>query len=155
MKKVLEIIQKKSSIDALIALIYFIIVGLLKWRLGIVAIPAFFFFTGGVLGMYFLELAEELFHLYPSPFRSIVFAAGLVLVSLFVITSTTSMLGAGLVLSLSLTVILWQWHEWQKSGNLNQWYVMISGPAGISLQQIILTGFILLFFIETFLFLRS
>ncbi len=153
MKKILDIIQKKPSIDAFISLIYFVIIGLLKWRLSPSA-PTLFFFTGAVLGIYFLEIAEEIFNLKPSPFRSIVFAVGLVLVSFFVITSTASMLGAGLVLSLSLTLILWQVKEWRTVGNLNQWYIMISGPVAHNAQRLILAGFIIIFLIETFLFLR-
>lgn len=153
MKKILDIIQKKTPIDAFISLIYFVIVGLLKWRL-MPQPTTLYFFTGAAIGIYFLEIAEELFHLEPSPFRSIVFGVGLVIVSLFVITSTASMLGAGLVLSLSLSLILWQWHEWQKAGNLNSWYIMISSPVTFDLQRLIFAGFTVLLLIETFLFLR-
>ncbi len=153
MNRILAVIQKKSTTEALVSLVYFVMIGLFKWQLSPSA-PTLFFFTGAVLGIYFLEIAEEFFNLTPSPFRSIVFAAGLVLVSLFVITSTASMLGMGLVLSLSLTLLLWQVKEWRTAGNLNQWYVMISGPVAHTIQRLILAGFALVFFIETFLFLR-
>lgn len=153
MQKILASIQKKSPVEAFISLIYFVVVGLFKWQLS-PSVPTLFFFTGAVLGIYFLEISEEFFHLSPSPFRSVPFAVGLVLVSFFVITSTASMLGAGLVLSLSLTLILWQVIEWRASGNLNQWYIMISGVVVHDMQRLILAGFVIIFFVETFLFLR-
>ncbi len=153
MRKILSIIQKKSSIEALVALVYFLIVGFMKWRIN-PSIPTLLFFTGGVLGMYLLDIAEAFFHLSPSPFRSIVFTSGFILVSLFVITSTASMLGAGLVLSLFLTLIMWQINEWRTQGNLNRWYIMISGSLSYDMQRLVLAGFIIVFFAETFIFLR-
>ncbi len=153
MYRILQIIQKKSSTEALISLVFFLIVGFAKWRLA-PSIPTLLFFAGGVLGIYFLELAEEFFRLSPSPFRSIVFVAGFVLVSLFVITSTASSTGMGLVLSIYLTLILWQIREWRTSGNLNQWYIMLSSPLSFDMQRIVLAGLVILFFVETFLFLR-
>ncbi|MBI2405172.1 hypothetical protein HYV22_03270 [Candidatus Gottesmanbacteria bacterium] len=153
MKNIIHIIQKKSSREALISLIYFLIVGFLKWRLS-PSFPTLLFFTGGMVGMYLLDSAEEFFHLTPSPFRSIVFVIGFALVSFFVVTSTGSMVGVGLVLSLSLTLILWQVSEWRAASNLNRWYVMIAGPVSYNVQRWILIAFILLFLVETFLFLR-
>lgn len=153
MKNIIHIIQRKSSTEALTTLTYFLIVGFLKWRLS-PSFPTLLFFTGGMVGMYLLDIAEEFFHLTPSPFRSIVFVVGLVLVSFFVVTSTGSMVGAGLVLSLSLTLMLWQIAEWRVASNLDRWYVMIAGPVSHAIQRWIFIGFILLFLVETFLFLR-
>lgn len=153
MQGILSVILRKSSTEAILALLYFILVGFLKWHLA-PTLDTLFFFTGAVLGMYFLEIAEAFFHLSPSPFRSIVFGAGLLIVSVFVITSTVSMLGRGLVLSLSFTLIFWQLNEWRTTGNLKGWYSMVSGPISYDVQRWILAGFIFIFFVETFLFLR-
>lgn len=153
MEKIIQAIQKKSSVDALVAVVYLALVGFLKWRL-IPSIDGLLFFTGGVLGIYLLEIVELWLHLIPSPFRSIVFAVGLMMVSFFVITSTASLLGSGLVLSLLLTIALWQMQEWRSRGNLNQWYTMINGKVASNVQQLLSGGFILLFLVETFLFLR-
>lgn len=153
MNRILAVIQKKSATEAFITLMYFVVVGFLKWQLS-PSFPTLLFFTGGMVGMYLLDSAEEFFHLTPSPFRSIVFVVGFVLVSFFVVTSTGSMVGAGLVLSLSLTLMLWQTAEWRVAGNLNRWYVMIAGPVSYNVQRWIFIGFILLFLVETFLFLR-
>ncbi len=153
MNKLIQIIQKKSSGAVLFHLVYFFLIGFAKWRLS-PSIPTLLFFTGAVIGMYLLNIAEEFFHLSPSPFRSIVFMAGFVLVSLFMVTSTGSLLGTGLVLSLYLTLLFWQLAEWKERGNLNRWYVMISGSLSYDMQRWVLIGFIILFAVETFLFLR-
>ena len=94
------------------------------------------------------------FHLSPSPFRSIVFAAAFVVVSLFVVTSSGSMLASGLVLSLYLSLILWQVGEWHVRGNLNEWYRMITGPVPAGCSGGEWCYFIVLFFVETYLFIR-
>ncbi len=153
MDKIITILQRKSSGIVLLHLVYFLLIGFLKWRFA-PSIPTLLFFTGAVLGIYLLNIAEAFFGLAPSPFRSIVFVAGFVLVSLFVITSTGSMLGIGLILSLYITLIVWQLAEWQEKGNLNRWYSMIAGSLPFDTQRLILGGFIVLFVIETFLFLR-
>ncbi len=153
MDKILRIIQKKSSGAVLIHLLYFLFIGFAKWRLT-PAVPTLLFFTGGLVGMYFLDVAEEFFNLSPSPFRSVVFIIGFTLVSFFVVTSTGSMLGIGLVLSLFLTLIIWQATEWRRQGNLNRWYMMIAGVLPQYMQRLVLVAFILLFIVETVLFLR-
>ncbi len=107
------------------------------------------------MGIYLLDIAEVFFHLVPSPFRSVVFAAAFVAMSFFVVTSSDSTLASGLVLSLYLTMILWQVGEWQIQGNVATWYRMIAGAVSIQAQRWILIGFVVLFFVETFIFIRS
>ena len=64
------------------------------------------------------------------------------------------MLASGLVLSLYLSVILRVSGEWELHKNLNDWYRLIAVPVPIRLQMYLMYGFILLFFIETFMFIR-
>ncbi len=153
MNKLIQIIQKKSSGIVVLSLVYFLLIGFAKWRFA-PSIPTLLFFTGAVIGMYLLNIAEEFFHLSPSPFRSIVFMAGFVLVSLFMVTSTGSLLGTGLVLSVYLTLLFWQLAEWKEKGNLNRWYSMIAGSLSYDMQRLVLGGCIVLFVVETVLFLR-
>lgn len=153
MQKVIQIINRKPLIFVVAAIIYIALVGFLKWH---ITPPweALWFMVGGLLGIYFLDAAEIFFHLAPSPFRSILFAAGFVLVSFFVVTSSGSLLASGLVLSLYLTMILWQMGEWRIAGNLASWYRMIAGPVDQNVQRWGMVLFVLLFLVETYVFLH-
>jgi len=110
---------------------------------------------GGVTGIYFLDAAEAFFHLTPSPFRSVIFQALFVVVSLFVVSSSGSLFASGLVLILYLTLILIAVGELRMVGNLDSWYQMVAGKVTLKAQQSILTAFIIVFFIETLLLIRS
>lgn len=153
MEKVLEIIKKKPLIFLIVSVAYALGVGILKWR---ITWPpqAFLYFSGAILGVYFLDGAEVFFNLKPSPFRSIVFAVGFIMVSFFIVTSSGSFVASGLVLSLYLSLILWQVGELQIAGNLNNWYRMVAGPVSVNVQRWILFVFIAFFVLETFLFTR-
>lgn len=129
-RQVSAIVERKPMIFLYISLAYLILVALLKWFIYL-PIASLLYLAGGIIGVYFLDAAEEFFKLSPSPFRSIIFQGLLVIVSLFVITSSGSFLASGLVLTLSLTLLLRQWGNWR-----------------------IMTVFILLFLLETWLFIR-
>jgi len=151
MEKIKAIVQRKPPLFLLISIGYLLLAGILKWNIH----PNFSsltFIIGGLLGIYFLDIAEVFFSLQPSPFRSVVFVAGLIIVSLFVITSSGSMLASGLVLSLFLTLLLWQIGEWELHKNLSDWYRMISGTVSNKTQQWILWATALIFIVETLLF---
>lgn len=150
---ILASIQKKSTTAVVLGFSYLVLVGLFKWQIK-PPVSAVWYLTGGILGIYFLDIAETLFTLHPSPFRSIVFAIGFVMVSFFVVTSSGSFLATGLVFSLYLTLILWMVAQYQRDKNLDSWYTMIAGIISPSAQRWILIGFIIVFLIETFLFVR-
>ncbi len=151
MGKLLALIRKKSGLFLLLSVTYLMLVGFLKWGVR-PPLPALWFFAGGALGTYFLDAAEAFFALSPSPFRSIVFAALFSLVSFFIVTSSGSFLATGLVLALYLSLILWQIGEWRIKGNLASWYAMVAGPVPVGVQRWTLTVFIVLFLVETYLF---
>lgn len=153
MEKVKEIIRKKPLLFLVVSVGYALGVGILKWK--IVWPPqAFLYFVGAVLGVYFLDGAEVFFNLKPSPFRSVVFVTAFTVVSFFIVTSSGSFVGSGLVLSLYLSLILWQIGELQIAGNLNSWYRMVDRKVSLSVQRWTLFVFIAFFVIETFLFIR-
>jgi len=137
----------------LVSLIYLLLTGFSKWTTH----PDFgsiTFLIGGLIGVYFLDIADVFAALNPSPFRSIVFVTGLIIISFFIVTSSGSMLASGLVLSLFLSILLWQIGEWRLQKNLNDWYRMISGPVPAEIQQWILWGCAAFFLIETIVFIR-
>lgn len=153
MNRIIEIIQRKPLLFFIVSLVYLVLVGFLKWGMTPSA-DAIYFAIGGVLGIFFLDIAEVFFNLTPSPFRTIVFVAGFAVISFFVISSTNSLLGKGLVLSLYLTLLLWQIGEWQVRGNLESWYRMVAGSVRVTTQQWITFGFLVLFLVETYLFVQ-
>lgn len=153
MDKIKEIIQKKPLFFLLVSLAYLFLVGLLKWKL--TPPPgAVLYLVGGAIGVYFLDIAEVFFNLSPSPFRSIVFVGAFSIVSFFIVTSSGSFVGSGLVLSLYLSLILWQAGQWQLTGNLNSWYTMVSFLPSLRRQQWILLVFVAIFLAETYFFIR-
>lgn len=153
MEKVKEIIRKKPLLFLVVSIAYALGVGVLKWR---IAWPpqAALYFGGAMLGIYFLDAAEVFFALVPSPFRSIVFVAGFAVVSFFIVTSSGSFVGSGLVLSLFLSLLLWQVGELQVTGNLNSWYRMVSGLPSIIQQKWIVVFLTAIFLLESYLFIR-
>ena len=153
MNKFLAVIARKPPLFLIISLVYLALIAFLKWGRQL-PVDAIYYAIGAVLGVFFLDIAEAFFNLVPSPFRTIVFVAGFAVISFFVISSTDSLLGKGLVLSLYLTLLLWQLGEWQVRGNLASWYAMVAGTVTIPTQQWILVGFLVLFLVETYLFVQ-
>lgn len=153
MHKIRELISQKPRVFVYASALYLVLIGLLKWVIH-PSLDAVWFFVGGAIGIYFLDAAETFFVLHPSPFRSIVFGALFAAVSFFVVTSSTSTIGAGLVLSLYLQMLLWQVGEWRIAGNLNSWYHMISDPVPVPTQKTIFVVSIIIFLMETYVFIR-
>lgn len=148
-----QIVARKPLLFLILSLGYLLLVGFLKWNIH-PDIGTLLYLIGGIIGVYFLDIAEVFFRLNPSPFRTVVFLAGFVIVSLFIVSSSGSMISAGLVLSMYLSLILWQIGEWELNKNLQNWYRMVAGSVSVRTQQIVLYVFILIFLIETGLFLR-
>lgn len=153
MDKVGALIRAKPRIFVYISVAYLLCVCVIKW-LTAPSLEALWFFLGGVIGIYFLDAAEAFFALNPSPFRSIVFAALFYVVAFFAVTSSTSAIGSGLVLSLYLQILLWQVGEWRVSGNLHSWFGVVSEPVNVPTQRGIFIVSILLFLVESYIFIR-
>lgn len=151
--KLREIIRRKPTFFIIASLIYLLAVAVLKWTIH-PTIDTILFIVGGLLGVFFLDIAEVFFNLNPSPFRGMVFFAAFVVVCFFIVTSSGSALASGLVLSLYLTIVLWQIGQWRLSGNLSSWYSMIAVPVDLVTQKRILIVTVVLFFLLTVLFVR-
>lgn len=169
MDKIKEIIRKKPALFLVVSLCYALGVGFIKWgiplmkfipsgteglRINVWLPQAALYLIGAIIGVYFLDGAEVFFNLKPSPFRSVVFVAAFTAVSFFMVTSSGSFVGSGLVLSLYLSLILWQVGELEVAGNLNSWYRLVAGPVSVNVQRWVLFVFIAFFVLETFLFIR-
>ena len=153
MDTVKNIILRKPTLFVIVSCIYFVGLGLLKWKLR-PPLDAMWFFLGGGIGLYFLDAAELFFQLNPSPFRSVIFSGLFTVVSLFIVTSSGSTLASGLVLSLYLQMILWQVGEWRIVGNISSWYRMVALPVPFALQRTLLGVFAALFLLESYFFIH-
>lgn len=153
MDAISKLLKRKPLFFIVASLAYLLLVGLAKWQLN-PPVYALVFVLGGIFGIYFLDAAEVFFDLSPSPFRSILFAALFMLVSLFVVTSSGSFLASGLVLSLYFSMILWQVGEWQMTGGIESWFGMWATPVARSIQRIAMVVFALVFVLETVFFIR-
>lgn len=148
------ILHKKPSFFLISSIVYILLLIVIKWNIH----PTWstgVFFLGSMIGVYFLEAAEEFFHLDPSPFRSVIFVALFAVVSFFIVSSSGSFLASGLVLSIYLTLLFWQIGEWTTVKNLNRWYSMVSEPVSLRVQLWILIITALFFCLESILFLRG
>ncbi len=151
-KTCVRILSRKPAIYLLTTVIYLLLTTIVKW-------PSFhqnilWYVLGGLLGVYFLDIAETFFHLTPSPFRTVLFLGAFSIVSLFIITSSGSFIAKGLVLSLYIQLLLLQCGEWRIMKSLSGWYRMISPPVPVRYQKIGLYVFAVFFLIETLIFIR-
>jgi hypothetical protein len=153
MEKVKMVFNQKPVISVIISLAYCVGVIFLKWQLHPTTV-SLVYALGSIIGIYFLEMAEVVFDVKPSPFTSIVFCAGFVVLSLFIITSVNGTLASGLVFTLYLTLIMRMIGQWQQQGNLNSWFSLLNQPVKPRNQFIIMMIFIGLFVVETGLFVR-
>ena len=153
MQKLLSFLRCKPFFFFWISIIYIVVLYFFKWNIH-PTMQAALFIVGSLIGMYFLEAAERFFRLNPSPFRSIVFVALFSAVSFFVITSSVSYVASGLVLSIFLTLVLWQYGELATLKNLNRWYLMLADPVSSRMQIGVLYIQLLFFILQTVIFLK-
>lgn len=134
----------------MITLFYSVGLAFLHWRLR-PNLEALFWLGGGVLGVVFLDVAEALFRLSTSDFlqtkvslfKNVLFQTVFIPLALFVLTSSASLFGSGLVLSIFLNMLLDQRQEMQKANNLNYWFAIIKRPIEPPTQKgylLIMTG---------------
>ncbi len=146
-------IRKKPLFFLSVSLIYLALTAFFRWGLhpewGILT-----YVIGGFLGIYILDAFEEFIRITPSPFRSVVFVGGFVVVSLFVVTSSVGFVAKGLVGTIYITLILWMLGEWQSTGTLNSWFTMIATPTSVRQQQIFTIIFFALFLLETYIVIQ-
>lgn len=150
MIKIIDEIKKKER-ELIITGVYLLIIVLLHWRLKI-SFDIVYFVAGGIIGVYFLDLADMVFKINPSPYRNVFFQAAFVLMALFVLTSSGSLFGAGLVFAIYFSMIMSQALELREKGNLNGWFSLIKKEIPLNGQKIYLTMVFLIFLLLNLLF---
>lgn len=152
--------MRKKPILLIITIAYLLCLTLFHWG-GKIDLGILFFLAGGVLGIYFLDLADLLFKISPfrpslqgepSPFRNVVFQSALAILSLFVLTSSGSVFGTGLVLTMFLRILLDQREELGQNGNLQNWFAVIKTEILPSTQKIYFAVMVGIFIFLSFLF---
>lgn len=151
MEKLKQIIKSKPRWIVLLIFVYILVLGVLKWRLT-PDLSTVYYILGGLVGVYFMDMADLVFDVKPSPFKSIVFIVLFGIVSFFVVTSSGSMFATGLVLSLYFTLLFIQAQEWQEFRNLNTWYALVKAPPSLRIQQWIVLATAALLVIESMIF---
>ena len=151
--KIVSVVVNKPPTFVFAGLVYVVLVVILKWWMN-PNVQSVLFLFGGIMGIYFLDIAELFTRLSPSPFRSIVFLLLFTITGFFVVSSSTGVVGRGLVLTLHLMLLLLQTGEWKTRGNLNSWYLMVADAVPERTQLILLVLFGLFLIINTYLFIR-
>lgn len=144
--------MKKQYLPLLITVFYLIFLIIFHWGFKVKP-EILLFLAGGILGVYFLDLADVLFKISPSPFKNVLFQAIFVPFSLFVLTSSGSLFGAGLVLSISLGMLFSQWQEFALSGNINNWFSLIKKKFSPANQQVYFVAMLGIFVVLSLLFI--
>ncbi len=133
--------------------VFVLLASLIKWHFGYHP-QMVLFVVGSALGLFLLEIAEGLFVQKQSIFRTLITEMVFIPLSFFVITSSTGLVGKGLVLAFLLRILTEQVYEYRQTKKLSSWF---SGTAFVQNQQtdfLIMIGGGVVFCIEAFLFLE-
>lgn len=146
------------------SVIYLIILIILRWRI-YPTLDIVFFLVGGILGSQFLDLAEIFFRDLSSSknplsslqqehssLKNVLSQVVLVPLSLFVLTSSGSLFGTGLVLSILFSMLYRQWQEYQANGNIKSWLWVIKSEIDQKTQQLYLAVMAGVFILLSLLF---
>lgn len=114
-------ILKKPPLFVLFPIGVLFVLLLLKWQLSF-PFESLWFFIGGVIGIYILDIAEVLFDVHPSPFRSVFFMLALSIVTFYMVSSTREFLATGMCLLVLLEVLILYIIQWRRKQPLDQWY---------------------------------
>lgn len=137
----------------LISTFYIIFTSLLRFKFSF-PFNLFLFWGGGLFGIYFLEIFEKTLKITPSPFKNVLFEGVFALFSFFVISSTNSFFGAGLVLILFLNLLFEKWQSFRKKGEILSWFWPARVKPKSSGQKVYFWLMVLIFFLETLLFVK-
>jgi len=152
--------MRKKPILLIISLVYLLSLTLFHWGIK-PSLEILFFLAGGALGVYFLDLADLIFKMSafdntqakPSPFRNVLFQSPLAVLSLFVLTSSGSLFGTGLVLTLFLGILIDQREELGQSNSLQSWFSVIKTEILASTQKLYFWVMVGIFIFLSFLFI--
>lgn len=106
---------------------YFLLTVLLRWQLH-PDLTILLYLLGSLIGLHLLEVLEVIFGETDSPFRTVFTQAVLTFVTFFVITSSGSQLGSGVVLFMNLRFFYLQFEEYSRTKSLTSWFGKMTLP---------------------------
>lgn len=123
---IIERITKKSPVIVIISIVVLFVLLLAKWQFQF-PFDALWFFLGGALGIYLLDVFEVLFDSKPSPFRSILFSVLLFVLTFYLVVSTREFTAQGLSLMLLLNLCYLYLMQWKEKQDVGNWFTMFFG----------------------------
>ncbi len=151
---ILQRILKKPPIFVIVPIVYFFSMLFLKWQLQL-PFEALWFFIGGILGIFLLDIVEEFFKLKPSPFRTVLFGIVLFILTIYIVTSTKEYIAKGISISLLLTLLLLYVDEWRSHHTTKEWFFLLFEATSTMLQRSVMYAFSIGLIIVSFLFVLS
>ena len=133
------------------ALVFFLVTTVLRWRLH-PDITILFYYVGAIIGLHMLEIAELIFKAPVSPFRTMLMQLVAIIMGLFVLTSSDSRVGAGVVLFLNWRYFYLQYSQYLAQHNLTSWLGNIKTIDMVRTEKIYLTLICIALIIQTVLF---
>lgn len=141
-----------------VTFVYLLILIASRWKLQ-PKLEIIFFLAGGLLGVYFLDLAEAIFKFGGADasidrpaFKNVLFQVAFVVLALFVVTSSGSLFGTGLVFAMYLGMLISQYQQLMATGNLNSWFWPIKTEIEFKNQRIYFLVVIGIFILLNLLF---
>ena len=145
-------ILKLLPIPAIIfTTLYIFAMVFLKWGLEF-DVNIILFSGGAMVGLILLDVFDVLFPEITISPRTIIGEVVFIVLSLFVITSSGSIVGSGVVLSLFLRILIEQVGEFITTKGISSWFTRAHLDPSPSIEQVVLWGGVVLFIIETYIF---
>ncbi len=133
---------KLAKADYLLGGFFFFTTVVLHWRLH-PDLQIILYFLGSVIGLHLLEALDSVFKSETSAFRNILVQAVLWVLAFFTLTSSTSLIGKGVVLFLNLRLFDMQINDWKKTKALTTWFAQ-AGLATDQLSQQIYKSYVII-----------
>lgn len=132
--------MKKPPVFVIISLVTYLLLLFAKWQLSL-PFEALWFFIGAMVGIYLLDIAEEVFSVQPSPFRSVLFFIGLIVITFYLIASSVEFAAKGISFSLLLSLYMQYVRDWIEKKTVASWFFMLIGSVSVDIERISLYGF--------------
>ena len=140
-------IKYPPLISGVAAVIYAVGMIFLKWG-GIVS-DAVFLIIGIFVGLVLLDVVDMLFPSARPLLHGMVGVVTISIASFFVVTSSGSIMGSGVVLSLLLRVVSEQIHEYVATGQIMSWF---TSQQSVGLQQGAMVTSVFIFLLFSYVF---
>jgi hypothetical protein len=121
MNKYLRLLPWQAYI---LALGFFLATVVLHWRLQI-SVGILWYALGALIGLHVFDILEKWVVAgsgRPSPLRNVAVQIIISVLSIFILTSTGSWIGSGVVLFLNLRLLLLQQEQFNQTGTLTPWF---------------------------------